>query len=1520
MINSRPLLSRLIAFTLAILLIAVAHFAQARQAPPAGSKGWWYYTGTNSEGGYAADPITACKKNAENQMGTPLLAMRPTGNSAGVMSCKYAHFIGSPNDGEWYGTTILSCNPGYFARSPGVCVKRDEAPPPSAPGGCSGAGPGGGPGATKGNPVQVASGAKVQTETDLVAGPQDSLRVDRTYRSLHKNWKGQSAGVGWSFSFDRDFTIDRGLFNSSVQAVTGSFGDGSVFSFRRQPDGTFVSRYDKGLSLKALSGADDDWLLTTSDGRVERYKKINDVFKMVSSHSADGGSATYSYDTENRLILISDGSGRTVKIGWNGGEVDSIEGPSGGVRYQYEQAAVPAQAAITGMAHLDAVHFHDRDGTLFATRRYHYEHEWNRYLLTGITDENGARFATYAYDAFGSVVLSEHAGGAGRYTFDYSSESARRITDPLGTERILNVSYLFSDTRGRITAESQPAGAGCSAGASALTYAADGDLASSTNFNGQKTCFVTDSARGLETRRIAGLPSGMSCPVGVSDIPVKTARMISTRWHPDWPMKSAVAEANRITTYVYNGERGVDGQVAHCAGDATLPNGKPIAVPCSSSVQTTTDNNGILGFAAAKTGAARTWQYTYNGLGQLLTRTGPADASGNIDSTRLTYYADTTDNHTNGDLASATNGAGEVTQFLEYGKDGLPTNIRRPNGQIVKLEYGPHRRLATSSVEDGNGVSETTHYQYDDAGQFIGVVAPDGLSMTYSYDAAHRLTDLGDGIGNSIHFSLDNMGNVIHREVRGAGGELVTRMQRAYDVLSRLQKEQRDSQDAGMSFAYDRGGNLTAMTDRLGRVTTQVFDSFDRVIAQTLPAATPGTVPPAISYSYSQQDQLISVTDPRKLTTRYTLDGFGQQTGVVSPDTGTTTTQFDAAGNPDFRVDSSGRKTIYRFDAARRVTQIGSSTFEYGKDGSGSMGRLTKMNDESGQSSYTYNGFDRLLAKTQTVETGATSKTFRVALTYGSTGTSVGHITSMTYPSGNRVEIAYGGDGRPLSLAVSAPDAASVTILSDIRYLPFGPVRGWNWGNSSSSSPNIYERRFDMDGRIISYPLGHPANNGVVRTLSYDAAGRITASKHTGGPAAALLDQRYAYDGLDRLIGFDGASTSQRFQYDANGNRTRATFGATTYLSAINATSNRLNSTTGPAPARRNSYDAAGNVTSDGTIQYSYGADGRLSGVVVGGVSTAYRYNGLGQRVVKTGAGGTVHYVYDESGRLLGEYNGVGTAIQETVYLGDLPVAVLKPGTNGSRGSPAALGINYVYADHLSTPRVLTRASDNKAVWRWDNADPFGLDQPDENPDRLGVFTYNQRFPGQLFDRETNNHYNYFRDYDPQTGRYIQSDPIGLEGGINTYGYVGGNPLSYVDPLGLAPGDPYRTANAAAVQAIRDINNMSIKAGLEIGGRIYRRPDGLHSYTWPATGTRNNMGRVPPPICKADGTNAGIYHTHGPYTPDHTPDIISAGDQYWADEERVPAFVGTPSGNVLKYTPNGKPYDGRVIIIGKGIR
>ena len=118
------------------------------------------------------------------------------------------------------------------------------------------------------------------------------------------------------------------------------------------------------------------------------------------------------------------------------------------------------------------------------------------------------------------------------------------------------------------------------------------------------------------------------------------------------------------------------------------------------------------------------------------------------------------------------------------------------------------------------------------------------------------------------------------------------------------------------------------------------------------------------------------------------------------------------------------------------------------------------------------------------------------------------------------------------------------------------------------------------------------------------------------------------------------------------------------------------------------------------------------------------------------------------------------------------------------RVAGAAARVYYIDSDQLNTPRVITDEN-NTVVWKWGNDDPFGGNLPEENPSGLGVFEFNLRFPGQYFDKETGLHDNWHRTYNPATGRYEQSDPIGLRGGINTYAYVEGNPVLLIDPEGL---------------------------------------------------------------------------------------------------------------------------------------
>ncbi len=196
------------------------------------------------------------------------------------------------------------------------------------------------------------------------------------------------------------------------------------------------------------------------------------------------------------------------------------------------------------------------------------------------------------------------------------------------------------------------------------------------------------------------------------------------------------------------------------------------------------------------------------------------------------------------------------------------------------------------------------------------------------------------------------------------------------------------------------------------------------------------------------------------------------------------------------------------------------------------------------------------------------------------------------------------------------------------------------------------------------------------------------------------------------------------------------------------------------------SYDANGNLTSDGTHTYTYDNTNRLASVTTSSGTDTYQYNALGERVEKTVGSTTTVYVYDEAGHLIGEYTSTGGLIAEHIWLGNRPIGVI-----------TSSGLYYVQTDQLGTPRVITNSS-KTIVWQW-HSDPFGNSTP------TGSLTYNLRFPGQYYDAETGHNYNYFRYYDPTIGRYIESDPIGLGGGVNTYAYTLNSPLGYLDPFGL---------------------------------------------------------------------------------------------------------------------------------------
>ena len=589
------------------------------------------------------------------------------------------------------------------------------------------------------------------------------------------------------------------------------------------------------------------------------------------------------------------------------------------------------------------------------------------------------------------------------------------------------------------------------------------------------------------------------------------------------------------------------------------------------------------------------------------------------------------------------------------------------------------------------------------------------------------------------------------------------------------------------SFEYDAEGNLTKVTDANAAITQQAYDSLSRTTQITQPVPATGQAAPTIGLGYDLQDRPATVTDPRNLSTSYTIDGLGNATARTSPDTGGTSRTFYDSGLLHTSTDARGKTTTYIYDALDRVKTVAYSdggtgiTYNY-DEGVNGVGHLTSFTDESGSTTLGYDGLGRVQTKSQTSGPAGGQKTFALTYTWGATGSATGKLQTIMYPSGATITYGYDAAGRVNDISVNGADGIVTKILTGVGYTALSQFGNWVWGDGTP-----YRRVFDGYGRLISYPLGNPngtaASAGVVRTLAFDAAGRIVGYSHSVAPN---WDQIFSYDGLDRLTSATlTAGNTYGYAYDATGNRTQTTINGTPYASTVSATSNwYTNVATAAGGSTTQGYDAAGHLTADAGGTYGYSGRGRLNSELRAGNTFSYLYNALEQRVYKGGPAsiittGKSYYAYDEAGHLIGEYDSTGNAVYETVYLGDMPVAALAAPAIGQTT------VSYIYADHLNTARVIVRSTDQAIVWQWGSNEPFGQSQANANPNGLGVFTYNPRFPGQVADVESGWFYNWHRDYNPALGRYVQSDPIGLRGGANTFGYVGGSPLDRLDPQGL---------------------------------------------------------------------------------------------------------------------------------------
>jgi len=775
-----------------------------------------------------------------------------------------------------------------------------------------------------------------------------------------------------------------------------------------------------------------------------------------------------------------------------------------------------------------------------------------------------------------------------------------------------------------------------------------------------------------------------------------------------------------------------------------------------------------------------------------------------VEDTTVTRY------DTEGNISEIFNALGHVTLMQNYNARGQVNQVIDANGVVTALTYHPRGWLTSQTVQHpvDPGQDATIALAYDAIGQLTEISLPDDSLLKYEYDDARRLVAVENSLAERIEYTLDNAGNRVAEVIcgTGTGGSTGTSCDirktqaRIFDALGRLRKDI-GAQSQTYRYDYDKSDNPETQTDAKNHSTTQIFDALDRLVEQIEPDDTPGTNSdnPKVQYSYDSEDRVKSVTDQRGLVTTYNYDAFGSMISVDSPDTGLTTYTYDDAGNRTSKTDARGQVVYYQYDALNRLTHIAAInspsenvSYLYDDTGNGSygIGRLSHIIDVSGKTSFVYDHRGNVVQKTVAINAVSGDQTVQQIYTTSYTYTLADRLQSITYPSGRQLVYTRDADGRIVSVSNNG-----TILVSNINYQPFGPVSAYELGNGISRNTT-----FDTDYRVTDIvDLGSTTKLDL--DYGYDINNNINDLDDLLAP---VNDQAFSYDELDRLDTASGGYGSIDYNYDLAGNRAQKTHsesGTTTSDSYIYPLeSHRLSSinrivTDGAGTTnstRQLLYNDAGNTVQDtrfsgDVFNLVYNALNRFNGLGINGSpAAAYNHNALGQRVTKTTLTSELHYHYDESGRLLALSNENGQLIKEYLYVDGMRIARI---VNDS-GSMEA---EYFHNDHLGRPLVLSNATQD-IVWQA-NYLPFGevhvvvnttLDQ------ELG-------FPGQILDQESGFWYNYFRDYDATAGRYLQSDPTGLFGGLNTYGYALQNPARYFDPNGETPVTAFTGAVVGAI-------------------------------------------------------------------------------------------------------------------------
>ncbi|MBN9425418.1 MAG: PASTA domain-containing protein [Burkholderiales bacterium] len=1064
---------------------------------------------------------------------------------------------------------------------------------------------------------------------------------------------------------------------------------------------------------------------TTLDGTVIDLDRIDGVTRV-----ADRNGNTLSFGPNG----VTHSSGKSVSFVRDAqGRIVQIVDPLGNVQgYAYDGNG--DLVARTDAAGLTSTYTYDRRHNLLdaidpagnRALRNNYDDSGR---LVSTTDADG-NTTTYAHDiGTSSEIVTDRLGRPTRYQYDAAGNIVAR-TDALG-----GTSTFTYDADGFLLTETDPLGR-----VSSRTYDAKHNVLSSTDFEGNTRTWTYDAAGLVLTATSA------------------TGKVTTNAYDANGNLRSVTSPEGHVTQHGYDAQ-GRRTSTTDPLGKVTLftydasGNTTSVRDPLGNVVTYTYDAAGRQVSATDALGNVTT--RTYDPAGRVIKAT---DAAGSV--TTFTYAA-------TGDgskVATRTDPLGRVTRF-DYDALSRLVQTTHPDATTDRMSYDAENRL----LSETDRLGKVRQQAFDALGRETVTTQPDGSTLTRAYDAAGRLTRLTDALGNVTTYAYaprrqtvtDPLGKSTVHDYDGDGRRVsmtdalghVTAT--AYDSSGNITRttyadgSQRD-------FAYDAAGRLVSETDPLGNVTARTYDAAGKLLTVTDPL---GHV---TSYAHDAGGRRIRETDANGHATVLAYDALGRLVSRTRPAGNIETMAYDAVGNLVGKTDFEGRTTSFgydvmnrevsrtlpggativtQYDAAGRRTQAGDDSYQYDL-----LGRLMREDKAAGDTLvYTRDANGAVLSLASPA--GTTTYTYdglgRIATVADATGTmtyaydEVGNLATLAYPNGVVATHTYDSVNRLLRVA----NTRGATLISAYDYTV----------NAGGKRTRVVESGSATTGRTADY--------------AYDAAGRL----------------------VQETITEPGGATSIAYAYDNAGNRTTMNRGGVATSYTYDSNDRVLAENTG-VQAVTSAWDANGNLRSrsgaSGTTLYSYDGANRLIEVSGSGGSLAsYAYDADGTRVRRTAAGVTTRYVVDKAfAAMLCNCNG------DVPNAASLVVAEVAPAGN--------VGYTHGHA-------ILNRRSGGNTAWylrdgAWSTrqlADAGGNVTDRYTYDAFGVTLAQSgtnanpfRYSGESLDSATGLYDLRARQYQPETGRFISTDPfMGYAESpitLHRYLYAGADPVNNRDPSG----------------------------------------------------------------------------------------------------------------------------------------